>query len=426
MLRRSSLERATLAASFAVLAACGDGPTMGSSQPVAPGAPSTILTTLNTNPDTSRGPRASALTILDVDTGRIHVFPLSEIAGGSLPGQAMHTSVTADHRKVYVTMGGNTELTLRLAVIELRWKDGVPTPRIDKVIEMLAAGTPGNEANGAACHPGGPGIRQEGHGTRITRDGRFLTLSELQNDRVRILDTRTDRFVGPPSSHASLFAPHGLYPNPSANRAAAPQYWFDHNQVSLWRIHPDTGALSYDSTIDLVDGDLEGSYLHTVRWLDDYRFYTNATQEKDQGNGKSRQSVWLVDVRDGSTRAVLGEEQLLEGVSDTVLAAGKMYVAEGNVAQFLDGEETPGYLSIWDLKDPTRPTLIKRLSAGTGLPETFSNAHGLAESRDGSVVYVESFSSNFLIGIDTKTDEVRRIYTTDDGLDATHGLYMTP
>ena len=54
---------------------------------------------------------------------------------------------------------------------------------------------------------------------------------------------------------------------------------------------------------------------------------------------KGCQAVWLIDLTDGSTKAVLGKGQLLEGVSDTVLAAGKMYVAEGNVAQLLAGEE---------------------------------------------------------------------------------------
>lgn len=388
--------------------------------------PPLVLTTLNTNPDPAAGPLGSALSVLDVERGCLHVFPLSTIQGGPVAGQAMHTSLTPDGRKVYVTMGGNADLSLRMVVIELEWRDRVPIPRVVKSLEMVPEGTPGNEANGASCHPGGPGIRQEGHGTRITVDGRFLTVSELQNDRIRTLDTRTDRFVGPPSVHADLFAPHGLYPNRAGTLAAAPQYWFDHNGVSLWNIDPETGALSYHSTVQLEHDGLRGAYLHTVRWLDNQRFFTNATQERHQGDGSSEQAVWLVDIARGTTRAVLDGGDILEGVSDVELANGKLYVAEGNVAQLLAGKEAPGHLSVWSLEDPEAPTFVKRLSPHDGLPASFSNAHGLAASADGGRIFVESFSSNFLIEVDTADDSVVRRFTGADGLVATHGLYMLP
>jgi len=338
----------------------------------------------------------------------------------------MHTALTPDHKKVYVTMGGNDELTMRLVVIGLTWRNRVPSARVVKTLDMVPAGKRGNEANGASCHPGGPGIRQEGHGTQITRDGRYLTMSELQNDRVRVLDTRTDTFVGEASEHPSLFAPHGLYPNPEATIAAAPQYWFDYAGVSLWRMDEVTGALSYHSTITLAQGGLRGAYLHTARWLDDHRFFACATQERQQGDGRSTQAVWLVDVRTKESVPVLGEEDLLEGVSDTVIANGKLYVAEGNVAQLLAGEPAPGHLSVWDIKDPQKPRFHKRLSAGKGLPQGFANAHGLAESADGGTVFLESFSSNYLVHIDTSDDTVKRVFQGADGLDFSHGLYMVP
>ena len=388
--------------------------------------PSVVVTSMNINPKPEAGPEGSALYIVDVERGAMHLFPFSTIEGGPVVGQGMHTALMPDMKKVYVTIGGNEELTLRVVVIEIDWKDRIPSPRVVKTLELVDAGTPGNPANGAACHPGGPGIRQEGHGTRITLNGRYLTLSELQNDRLRILNTETDTFIGEPTTHDDLFAPHGLYPNPAGTLAATTQYWFDHNIISLWNIDPETGALSHSASIPLQDGELRGSYQHTVRWLDDARFYTSATQERDQGDGLSEQSVWLVDTTSGAATAVLTATEILEGVSDLALAKDKLYVAEGNVAQFLAGEETPGHVSVWSIADPIKPVLVKRFSAGDGFPEVFSNAHSLASSADGSKVFAESFSSNYLIEIDTSDDSVTRVFDQDSGLDTTHGIYMQP
>ena len=78
----------------------------------------------------------------------------------------MHTTLSKDRKKVYVTMGGNDALSLRIAVIDLHWKDGVPSPEIVKVLEMVDAGVPGNPANGAACRPSVRPERQGNTGPR--------------------------------------------------------------------------------------------------------------------------------------------------------------------------------------------------------------------------------------------------------------------
>ena len=397
--------------------------------PPEPGdVPPVVLTSMNINPDPGVGPNGSALFVVDVERGDLFVFPFSTIEGGPIVGQGMHTALTPDREKLYVTLGGNLELSLRVVVIELDWAARVPTPRVVKTLELVEAGTAGNPANGAACHAGGPGIRQEGHGTRITDDGRFLLLSELQNDRVRVLDTTTDTFVSEPTTHDGLFAPHGLYPNPSGTMAAVPAYWFDRNDVMLFHVDPETGGLTYAQTIYLVDEDsgLRGSYLHSVRWLDDTRFFTDATQERDQGDGHSEESVWFIDLNDASVRAVLSALDLLEGVSDLAIANGKLYAAEGNVGEFLAGEDVPGHVSVWDITDPTAPSFITRLSAGSGLPDDFNNAHSLGTTASGEVVFVESFSSGFLIEIETEGDTVVRVFSEADGLDVPHGIYLQP
>lgn len=388
-------------------------------------APHSILTTLNTNPDPSLAPNGTSLNILDTQTNELFKFPLQSINGGPISGQPMHSAIQANGKKIYITMGGNQTLPTRIAVITLNWLNGKPLPSLSKTIELLPAGTLGNEANGASCHPGEPGIRQEGHGPQLTTDGQYLLFSELQNNQVVAINTTTDTISSETPSSETTFAPHGLYPNPSGTRAASPHYWFDENKVSIWNINQTNGELSFEENIELKSKDFEGSYLHTARWLDDNQFITNATQDPEQGNHQSQRSVWLVDTQSKKVTPILNEEDLLEGASDTIIANNKLYVAEGNIAKFLSNQDAPGNLSIWSLSDPLSPTLIKRLSPGNGLPDHFSNAHSLAKTKDEDQIFLESFSSNYLIKIDTKSDEVTATFDSGDGLIATHGLYIT-
>ena len=221
-------------------------------------------------------------------------------------------------------------------------------------------------------------------------------------------------------------ARRGIHGQGTTTLAATPLYWFDHNAISLWSLDAKTGALAHASTVPLQDGELQGSYQHTVRWLDDHRFFTNVTQERDQGNGRSEQSVWLVDTRDRTSRAVLRADSILEGGSGLAIVGDKLYVAEGNAAQFLAGEEMPGHMSVWDIKSPEAPRFLTRLSAGKGLPKDFSNAHSLGVTAQGGAVFVESFSTSYLVQLDSQTNIVTPIFGSAGGLDTPHGIYLLP
>lgn len=389
-------------------------------------APRSVVTSMNINPDAHAGPEGSALYILNPTTGSLEVHPFSTMRGGPVLGQGMHTALTADRQRVFCTMGGNKELDLRLVTIDLHWQGGKAHPEVVDTRSVVPAGTRGNESNGASCHPGEPGIRQEGHGSRITEDGRFLTFTEMQNDRVRVFDIEQDAFVGEAQAHPTLYAPHGLYPNPSGTFAATPQYWFDHHTVGIWQLDSLTGSPSFAFTIHMADSSHTGAYQHTIRWLDDTRFYVTVTQEAEQGDGSSRQGIWMGNLGTRLAESVLDDNDILEGVSDCGIAGNKLYVAEGNVAKFLDGQPTPGHLSIWDITTPTSPRFVKRFSAGDGFPADFSNAHSIGVPVDGSSVFVESFSSHYLIQINPVSDTVIRVIGKEDGLDTPHGIYVQP
>ena len=396
-----------LTAPLAILAGCNrhtgpPGP-QGNPGPGAQIVPDTVLTLTNINPnDITAGPEGRALLILNVDSDELYNFPFTTIAGGPVYGQSQHTAIAPDKRTVYVTMGGDDTLPLRLLIIDLDWLGGILTPTVTDTLELIPAG----------------GTTQQAHGLAFTSDGLFLTFSEFQNQCLRVLDTQTKQLVGL-AVHPSLIMPHGLYPNPNATLAVSTQYSFEQNEVSIWNMYS-TGVIDFDKTVTLADLLVLGAYTHTVVWLDNTRFYTDCTQETTQGSGNFQRSVWLIDAVAGTATAVLDNTVLLEGVSDLAIANGKLYVAEGNVET---GD--PGNLSIWSIADPLNPVFVKQLSAGSGFPSDFlSDTHGLFATADEKFVFVSAFRSNHLIKVNTLTDNVVRVYDGSDGLSLPHGMFI--
>ncbi len=222
-----------LTAPLAILAGCdrhtGPPGPQGNPGPGAQIVPDTVLTLTNINPnDITAGPEGRALLILNVDSDELYNFPFTTIAGGPVYGQSQHTAIAPDKRTVYVTMGGDDTLPLRLLIIDLDWLGGIPTPTVTDTLQLIPAGS----------------TTQQAHGLAFTSDGLFLLFSELQNGRVRVLDTQTNQFVGSPLPHPSLTMGHGLFSNPSGTLAMSTQYTFEQDQVSIWNLDGSTGVTS--------------------------------------------------------------------------------------------------------------------------------------------------------------------------------------
>ena len=102
---------------------------------------------------------------------------------------------------------------------------------------------------------------------------------------------------------------------------------------------------------------------------------------------------------------VLDGSDILRGSQTVALPEANCMSQRAMWPSSLAGEATPGHLSIWDITSPESPTLIRRLSAGSGFPDDFANAHSIGIPIDGSSVFVESFSSHYLIQVDPTTNE---------------------
>lgn len=371
-----------------VLAALAVGCSDADDETVVDRTPDSVVTSMSLGAN----PGEASIFFIDLNTGEKWDRPFSELG---VPGLPMHTAMTADRRTVFVTMNGDMSLPLRLVVVDIAWPNGQPKLSVRTIHEVSPAGVK---------------PKQEGHGPSITKDGRFLLFSEMQNNKLRIYDIKND-VLRPAIEHESLTSPHGLWPNPAHTRVVSPQYQFDAYSLSLWNLDKE-GNITFDRTIRLSDGTVGGAYQHSITWLDDNRFYADSTQELMQGTtGTAEASVWLVDIAAGTTKAIIRQAAstdstgVLKGVSYNVVAAGKLYTCEGNVEE---KGQSAGYVSVWDISNQAAPMLIKRMSAGAGLPDSFRECHELAATPDGRYVFAQSFSSDWLLQIDTSKDSVAK------------------
>lgn len=400
-----------LAVVFTILCAVGCGPGSTGTE-VDP--PARVLVHLNIQPDDSKGAKSRAIQLVDMDSHEHYTFPLSTLEGGPpVEGQPMHVLMAPDRKRIWVSVGGDLRLGLRILAVSVSWQKDGPKLKVVSTAEVLPPNTPNT----------GGGATQEGHGPHFGKDDSTFYFSEINNNRIRMYDTKTNKLVSTPITHAVLRSPHGFYPNKSGTKAASTQYDFDGADVGVWNIGAD-GVPTFDKKITLIDGAVKGAFSHTCWWLDETHFITNATQESNQGDKTAQQSVWLVDTAAGTAKAIIkagtGSNGVLEGVSDTVIANGKLYVGEGNVKKDI----APGHLSIWNISNPASPVFVKRFSAGSGLPADFLDAHELDLSPDGKTVTIESFKSSHSIQVDTMTDEVGKVLDKSNAdLSLSHGLH---
>ncbi|MEK6578609.1 MAG: hypothetical protein AABZ55_05225, partial [Bdellovibrionota bacterium] len=274
-------------------------------------APKNVMAFLNINADDKdAGPEGRAIGMVDLDKDKEFYFPFTTIEGGPIAGQPVHIVFSSDKARVYVTMSGNDKLPLRLLVGDVTWNDAqVPTVKIIKTVEDLPAKSK-DKSNAYCCRPKGTKIDpfvQEGHGTNKSDDDKWVYFSELHNNRLRVFDTTKLEFVAV-GTNPSLKGPHGLYPNPSGTLGASTQYQINGDEVTTWTMDAATGQIKHKDTIKLKDTakKMGGAYTHTIRWINDTQFYTNVTQEANQGvKGKSEASVWLVDTAKKTATAVL-------------------------------------------------------------------------------------------------------------------------
>ena len=238
---------------------------------------------------------------------------------------------------------------------------------------------------------------------------------------------------------------HGFTFNPSGDMAIAAGYYFDAPTSLLgWKNRKSKLPTELD-IIDLVNGDDTcGSYVHYASWYDETRAFvatmqlgsTSITDCPISGPG-----IYVIDADTKTATWVAGtsnnknEEGVWNSASDILLAKGadgelKLYVSEEATLDANGNGESDGSVGVWRIKNDLSLEWIKRLyhGSGDGVPPQFGVGHGSARcvvSEDEEYVFVQSYTSDHIIKIDTRIDKVVKTWDSSDGLSAPHGAFCS-
>jgi hypothetical protein len=400
--------------------------------------------------------RPALLSFVDMQTYKL-VF--SELPSGAkaivdlkaLPGwpgpAPEHTLLLPNGKKVLVTYMASATEPVGIAMVKINsinWAAGTADVQVVKNLEV-------DQANSRSTYPpvmqtsadqfinpkvdddwSRPGFAQL-HGPTLLPQSRFAYLTMWTDDRIVAVDVETDHLVasqrfGTASNHL-----HGVYFNGSGTLGLGVGYFYDNSQLPVFRPDRRTGALALVGEIHLGTADRYAAFIHNAFWLDD-RFAIAGTMQLGPTSLTPEQatvigpSIWLIDTQTMKARRIIDPARnaddpgVLRSASWITVAGNKLFVAEEDSLDKSYAED--GFVAVFDFSKREHPTFIKRLRPGRDLPADFSVAHSLSTSVDETSVIVESYTSGYVLKIDTDTLAVSEIANPKEGFKMPHGAWI--
>jgi DNA-binding beta-propeller fold protein YncE len=365
-------------------------------------------------------------------------------------GGALHSVITKDGSKAYLSVMSSdkdpaTVLVLRINKID--WNAGTADVKIAKVLRVAEPGENPSFLIPTQTDPNQPVTDlwkvtrlygQQLHGPTIHPNGKFVYFTQWTDNKIRVIDADKDKLaaVDPIQYGTRTRQIHGVFFNPSGDLAMASGYYFDMNEMPIYKVDKQTGNLTIDKVVPLTVSEKDKEYAafsHFVWWLDDRYAITSTMQTGNTsltptGWKVIGPSVWLIDAVEGKGTMIIGPAKspndpgIYKPASDVVVVGKKLYVGEEDS---MDETVDQSNVSVWDISDPNSPKFIKRLQAGKQLPVDFKMAHEIYASIDGRHVYAQSWASGHLIKIDGATDDVVAVVSAaDTGWHMPHGNFV--
>ncbi len=390
---------------------------------------------------------------IKVDLSQDPMWPSARPTAPTAPhagGGALHTIITPDGKKAYLSVMSSEKdpaTFLALRINKLDWKTGTADVKITKV---MRAAEPTEEPSfliPTETDPNQPVTDlwkvtrvngQQLHGPTLHPNGKFIYFTQWTDNKIRVIDVDKDELaaVDPIQYGTRTRQIHGVFFNPSGDLAVATGYYYDMNEVTLYKVDKKTGNLTLDKVIPLTVSEKDKEYAaftHFAWWLDD-RYAITSTQQTGNtsltpvGWKVIGPSVWLIDAVEGKGKMIIGPAKspddpgIYKPASDVVVVGKKLYVGEEDS---MDATIEQGNVSVWDISDPNSPKFIKRLNAGKELPADFKMTHEIYASMDGRHVYAQSWASGHLVKIDGATDNVVAVVSSGDaGWHMPHGNFV--
>ncbi len=405
------------------------------------------------------------LYLIDPRSDKIITVDLSQdprYPNGSMP---LHTMITPQGDKAFLsTMSSdNAPATiLALKIGNINWQAGNADVSISNVINISEPGTIPKipDIRNHTTNNTQPIIKKmwfpnnvQIHGPTLHPGEKYAYFTQWTDNMIRVLDVNNGSLaqIDPIQIGNATEWLHGVFFNPSGNKALSPHYFFDGNHLHLFDVNNATGDLTNPVEITLGNNISYAAFPHFVTWVNDTHAITSTQQlgptSATPNNTKIiGPSVWLVDIESieqGNNNNVGNLSQsttaatmiipytnstqgngIYKPASDTTIVGTKLYVAEeDSMDESIDNQ---GQVSIWDTSNLQNPQLIKRLSPGQGLPENFQLGHTIYATPDGKFVYVEDWNSGQLVKIDTSIDEVIKVLNKQNsGFMMPHGGFIT-
>ena len=365
-------------------------------------------------------------------------------------GGALHTIITPDGKKAYLSVMSSDKdpaTFLALRINKLDWNAGTADVKITKVMRAAEPGEQPSFLIPTQTDPNQPVTDlwkvtrvngQQLHGPTIHPNGKFIYFTQWTDNKIRVIDVDKDELaaVDPIQYGTRTRQIHGVFFNPSGDLAMATGYYYDMNEMPLYKVDKQTGGLTLDKVVPLTVSEKDKEYAaftHFVWWLDDRYAITSTMQTGNTsltptGWKVIGPSVWLIDAVEGKGKMIIGPAKspddpgIYKPASDVVVVGKKLYVGEEDS---MDATIDQGNVSVWDISDPNSPKFIKRLQAGKELPADFKMTHEIYASMDGRHVYVQSWASGHLVKIDGATDNVVAVVSSADaGWHMPHGNFV--
>ena len=387
-----------------------------------------------------------ALVLSDPTTGTKAKLDLKTLPGwpGPVPE---HTLLLPDGKKVLVTYIASATEPVGIAVIKINainWKAGTADVQVLKNLETDKAGSrstfppvtqtsPDQYINKKVEDDWSRPIFAQLHGPTLLPHSRFAYFTMWTDDRIVGVDLEADKLLAPQRFGDASNHLHGVYFNDSGTLGLGVGYFYDESNLSVFRPNRQTGALELLGEIRLGTSDHYAAFIHNAFWLDD-RFAvagsmqfgpTSLTPAKASIIGPS---IWLVDTRTMKATKVIGTAKsvddpgVLRSASWITVANNKLFVGEEDS---LDASyANDGFVSVFDFSNQEYPRFVKRLRPGRELPADYSVAHSLSRSVDGKSVVVESYTSGYVLRIDTGTLATSEIASPKQGFKMPHGAWI--
>jgi DNA-binding beta-propeller fold protein YncE len=353
-----------------------------------------------------------------------------------------HVWSTPNGKTLYFTLDAiypDPSAVVVLGVEGIDWDAGTADLVVQKILPLDPPGMASQYPSVTQIDPSQPiatwtqpGFSQA-HGPTFQPHSAFTYFTHWTDNRIRIIDRRTNELLEPLIFGDKSQQTHGVNFNPSGQLALGTGYFYDNNEIDVYKRKKGKNKLTYVRSIKLGNDKAYAAFTHFTYWLNN-RFALTASMQLGPTSLTPHSaniigpSVWLLDVRKGRAKQIIGtaataaDEGIYQSGSDLVVAGHKLYVAEEDTIDGSFGND--GNVSIFDISNIRQPRFLKRLKPSDGLPPDFVVAHGLNVTVDERFVYVASYASHYILKIDTETDEVVKTFGPNDGLKAPHGAFI--